>query len=309
MVMTYQQLYLAARNTLRETEGDRAAVLARELVAFAAGKTVARLVADFPDYAPDGVVRKANALVERAKAGEPLAYLLGQWEFHGMTLKVTPDVLIPRDDTEVVTQMAISKAKFLDQNPRILDLCTGSGCIGLAIARAVADARVTLGDISHGAIRVARQNVRSLGLNGRVSCLPVDALQPAAPFLGRFDMIVSNPPYVTRAEMELLDPSVRNYEPSLALDGGEDGLTFYRAILRNFGPIVKPGGYLLFEFGMGQHEAVGELMAAAGFEDLVFRADTGGIVRAVMGRYPLPPEDDLALLDELFNFDTEEKDV
>ncbi len=291
MVKTYQQLYLAARNALRETAEDHAPVLARELVAFAAGKTVAELVKDFPEYATDAVLKKAGELVERAGRGEPLAYLTGQWQFHGMTLTVTPDVLIPRDDTEVVTQMAISKAKFLDQNPRILDLCAGSGCIGLAIAKAVADARVTLGDISHGAIRVARRNVRDLGLNGRVNCLPVDALQPATPFLGQFDMIVSNPPYVTRAEMELLDPSVREFEPHLALDGGEDGLDFYRAILKNFGPAIKPGGYLLFEFGMGQHTAVGTLLEAAGFADLVFRSDTGGIVRAVMARKPDPETD------------------
>ena len=289
MVMTYQQLYSAARNTLRKTEGERAAVLARELVAFAAGKSVARLLADFPDLAPEPVIRKTDALVERAAQGEPLAYLLGQWDFHGMTLRVTPAVLIPRDDTEVVTGMAIARARYLERNPRVLDLCCGSGCIGLAIARSTADARVTLGDLSRPALQVARQNVRDLGLSGRVTCLPVDAKQPASAFLGQFDMIVSNPPYVTRADMAGLDRSVRCYEPAMALDGGEDGLDFYRAIILNFGPAVKPGGWLLFEFGMGQENAVGQMLAAAGFENLVFRADTGGIPRAVMARSPLPP--------------------
>ena len=298
MVMTYQQLYSAARSTLHRTEGERAAVLARELVAFAAGKSVARLVADFQDLAPDAVIRKAGALVDRAAAGEPLAYLLGEWEFHGMTLQVSPAVLIPRDDTEVVTGMAVARAKYLDQNPRILDLCTGSGCIGLAIAKSVADARVTLGDISRPALQVARNNVRRLGLNGRVTCLPIDVRRPAAHFLGQFDMIVSNPPYVTRAEMELLDPSVRNYEPALALDGGADGLDFYRSILSNFGAAVKPGGWLLFEFGMGQQDAVGAMLTAAGFEDLLFRADTGGITRAVMARRPLPPPEEAAFEEE-----------
>jgi release factor glutamine methyltransferase len=291
--MTYQQLYLAARSALRPTEGERAAVLARELVAFAAGKTVTTLVRDFPDYASDDVVARANSLVERACSGEPLAYILGQWEFHGMTLKVTPDVLIPRDDTEAVTQLAIARTRTLDPNPRILDLCTGSGCIGLAIAKKAKDARVTLGDISPGAIRVAKENVKTQGLNGRVNCLKINALEPASAFLGQFDMIVSNPPYVTRAEMDLLDPSVREFEPHLALDGGEDGLDFYRAIVRNFGPAVKPGGYLLFEFGMDQHAAVGGILEQAGFEDLLFQRDTGGIIRAVMARKPGPdPEEE-----------------
>lgn len=213
-----------------------------------------------------------------------MPYILGEWDFYGMTLTVTPDVLIPRDDTMAVTELAIKKALFLEQNPRILDLCTGSGCIGLAIARRVKDARVTLGDVSPAALRVARQNVGSQRLSGRVKCLTIDVRQPAAPFLGTFDLIVSNPPYVTTAEMETLDPSVRDYEPHLALWGGDDGLDFYRAIVRNFTPALNPGGWLCFEFGMGQDAAVCDLLRRAGYEIAELKKDTADITRAVLAR-------------------------
>ena len=202
-----------------------------------------------------------------------------------MTLTVTPDVLIPRDDTMAVTELAIKKALFLHQNPRILDLCTGSGCIGLAVARRVKDAKVTLSDLSPDALRVAKKNVTDLRLGGRVSCVLVDVRKPAAPFLGKFDLIVSNPPYVTTAEMEALDPSVRDFEPHLALHGGEDGLDYYRAILRNFTPALRPGGCLALEFGMGQEEAVCALLTEADYRILELREDNSGIPRAVLAQY------------------------
>ena len=120
-----------------------------------------------------------------------MPYILGQWDFYGMTLIVTPDVLIPRDDTVVVTELAIKKAMYLEQNPRILDLCTGSGCIGLAVARRVKDARVTLGDISPAALRVARRNISQLKLTGRVNCVAMDARKPAQELLGTVAFLLS----------------------------------------------------------------------------------------------------------------------
>ena len=201
-----------------------------------------------------------------------------------MTLTVTPDVLIPRDDTVVVTELAIKKAMYLEQNPRILDLCTGSGCIGLAIARRVKDARVTLGDVSAAALRVARRNVSQLKLTGRVNCVAMDALKPAQEFLGTYDLIVSNPPYVTTQEMETLDPSVRDFEPHLALDGGADGLDFYRAIIKNYSSALAPRGYLCFEFGMGQENAVCSLLMRGGYEILELKKDTAEITRAVLAQ-------------------------
>ena len=194
---------------------------------------------------------------------------------------MTPDVLIPRDDTLAVTELAIERLQGREGPLRVLDLCTGSGCIGLAIADAVPNARVTLGDVSPAALRVAKQNISDLGFSTRVTAFELDVLKPAPAFLGQFDVLVSNPPYITKMEMAELEPSVRNFEPHLALDGGEDGLDFYRAIVRNYGGLVKPGGALCFEFGMGQEDAVCAILREGGFAEPELRKDYRGVVRAV----------------------------
>ncbi len=284
MVKKYADLYLDARRALLPKEGQFASNIARELVCAASGKSPERMIADRELYASEEVCELTESFVARYLKGEPMPYILGQWDFYDMTLMVNPDVLIPRDDTTVVTELAIKKALFLNENPRILDLCTGTGCIGLAIAKRVKDARVTLADISAGALRVARRNVQNQKLAARVSCIPLDVKQPAQDFLGKFDLIVSNPPYITSAEMETLDPSVRDFEPHLALDGGEDGLDFYRAIVENFTPVLNDGGYLCFEFGMGQENAVCELLRKAGYEIIELRKDSAEITRAVLAR-------------------------
>ncbi len=284
MVKTYAELYLDARRALLATEGQFAGNIARELICAASGKTAEQMIADRDLYASQEVCELSESFVQRYLKGEPVPYILGQWNFYDMTLVVTPDVLIPRDDTMVVTELAIKKALFLEQNPRILDLCTGSGCIGLAIARRVKDARVTLGDVSPAALRVARRNVQLQKLTGRVSCVPIDVRKPAQDFLGTFDLIVSNPPYIATPELRTLDVSVRDYEPCLALDGGPDGLDFYRAIVKNFTHALNPGGYLCLEHGIGQEEAVGDILRAAGYTLLEQRKDTAEITRAVLAR-------------------------
>ncbi len=290
MVKTYADLYLDARKAFLPGDGMYAANLARELVCAASGKTPEAIVADRSLYASEEICARTEDYVRRHLAGEPIAYILGQWDFIDMTLTVTPDVLIPRDDTMTVVELAVKKALFLPQNPRILDLCTGSGCIGLALARRVQDAKVTLSDVSQAALRVARKNVTDLHLSGRVSCVPADVTKPAAPFLGKFDLVTANPPYVTTAEYESLDPSVRDYEPRLALDGGADGLDFYRAIAENFRSVIRPGGWLVLEFGMGQEDAVCGILRAKDFEIHELRQDNSHITRAVLARYGKPEE-------------------
>lgn len=285
MVKTYADLYLDARKALLPSEGMYAGNIARELVCAASGKTQEALIADRSLYASEEICLRVENFVRRHLSGEPTAYILGQWDFADMTLTVTPDVLIPRDDSMAVTELAIKKALFLPQNPRVLDLCTGSGCIGLAVARRVKDAKITLADVSPEALRVAKKNVADLRLGGRVSCVLADVKKPAAPFLGKFDLIVSNPPYVTTAEMETLDSSVKDFEPHLALHGGEDGLDFYRAIVRNFSPALRPGGCVAFEFGRGQERAVCEILEAADYRILEWKEDNSGIVRAVLAQH------------------------
>ena len=282
MVKRYADLYLDARKALLPAEGEQAAVIARELLCKVSGKTAAQFLSDRELYASEELGAQMEDGVRRILAGEPLPYVLEEWDFYGMTLKVTRDTLIPRDDTMAVADLAIKKAMFLDQNPRILDLCTGTGCIGLAVANRVKDARVTLADVSPEALRVAKENAARF--SPRVSCILADVLQPASPLLKNYDLIVSNPPYVTDEEMLELPPSVRDYEPELALRGGEDGLDFYRAIVKNFTCVLKEEGYICFEFGMGQENGVCAILEEGGYEILKLQEDSRGIIRAVMAR-------------------------
>lgn len=286
MVKTYSQLYLDARRQLMQTEdAQTASFLARNLLCHFSGKSHESILTDRDLYASVAICSAMEEATARAAKGEPLAYILGEWEFYGLKLYVDKNVLIPRDDTVAVTQLAVNQALFLDHDPRILDLCTGSGCIGLAVASRVKDARVTLADISRDALAVAKKNVTAHHLSGRVSCVQADALKPANAFLGKFDLIVSNPPYITGREMTELPDSVKDYEPHLALHGGEDGLDFYRAIIDNYTPALKPGGYLCFEFGMGQGDDICNLLLKSGYTILERARDYNDRERAVLARY------------------------
>ena len=286
MVKQYSQLYLEARRALLSTEDRQTASLyARNLLCHLSGKTQEQLLAAEYLYASEEVCQAVEKAVQRLIGGEPLAYVLGEWDFYGLRLEVNKNVLIPRDDTCAVTELAIRNALFLEQAPRILDLCTGSGCIGLAIASRVKDARVTLADISKDALAVAKRNVASAHMTGRVSCIQADAQSKAPAFLGKFDMIVSNPPYVTAAEMEELPLSVRDFEPHLALLGGEDGLDFYRAITENYKTALKDGGYLCYEFGEDQGDSICQILEKDGFTIIERAKDFNDRERAVIARY------------------------
>ena len=262
-----------------------ASLLARNLLCYVSGKTQEQIIADREMYANQDICAAMESAVQRVLDGEPLAYGLGEWSFYGMTLYVDKNVLIPRDDTCAVTQLAIKRGLFLDQDPRVLDLCTGSGCIGLAIANRVKDARVTLADVSRDALAVAKKNITRHKLSARVSCVQADALAPASSFLGKFDLIVSNPPYITTEEMRELPSSVKDHEPHLALHGGKDGLKFYRAIVENYTSALKPGGYLCFEFGMGQGDDVCEILQNNGYTVLERVQDFNERERAVLAQY------------------------
>ena len=283
--MTLSELYVQTRKALMAQEdANTAGILAREILCYVTGKSKEQFLAQRNHYATGQEYLEADGLVNRILSGEPLAYVLGEWEFYGMKLTVTPDVLIPRDDTCAVTELAIKQALFLDANPRILDLCTGSGCIGLAIANRVKDARVTLADISREAIQIAKKNITAQKLSARVSCVQANALEQPNAFLGKFDLIVSNPPYITTEEMKQLPASVANFEPPLALYGGEDGLDFYRSITANYKNALKDGGFLAFEFGMGQGDAVCALLEENGYTILERSRDYNDRERAVLAQ-------------------------
>lgn len=286
MVKTYGDLYVRTRDRLRLTEPpETAGPMARDLVSTLSGMTQEAFLAERDKPVSEELTARVDMAVDRYLAGEPLPYVLGEWTFYGLDLYVSPDVLIPRDDTCAVAELAIHRGLFLNQNPRILDLCCGSGCIGLAIASRLKDARVTLADLSGPALSVARKNIQRNHMGGRVSCVQVDAMEAPPAFLGKFDMIVSNPPYVTASEMEELPDSVKKYEPHMALFGGTDGLNFYRAITKNFRDLLKPGGFLCYEFGMGQGDAVCAILEENGFTVLERTLDFNERERAVLAQY------------------------
>lgn len=284
--MTHRELYNRTRNALSQIETQQtASLIARDLICTFSGQTPEQMLSALEYGADPAVVSKVEDGVRRLLNDEPLAYILGEWEFYGLKLFVGPDVLIPRDDTCAVAELAINRTLFLEKDPRILDLCCGSGCIGLAVASRVKDARVTLADISKEALAVAKKNIAQNKLGGRMSIFQVDARKKAPNFLGKFDMIVSNPPYITGEEMKQLPRSVDAFEPHLALYGGEDGLDFYRAILANFTPALKPGGCVCFEFGMGQGDAVCRLLEENDYTVLERKRDYNDRERAVLAQY------------------------
>lgn len=234
---------------------------------------------------PEEQEREALACLARRLKEEPLQYIFGYSYFNGRKILVEPGALIPRMETELLALRAVElivQEKMRD----VLDLCCGTGCIGLTAA-CDTDASVTLGDISEKALAVCRKNAAFWGVSEQVAITALDALSlPQGPL---FDLVICNPPYITEEEMGLIAPEVEQFEPRLALCGGKDGLLFYRAVVAQAERILKPGGWLLFEVGEGQAVLVSEMMAGA-FTEVCSRPDLCGIRRMVEGRKNLQPD-------------------
>ena len=292
MPATYNDLYLDARKALKAAGVEQAQLEARELLCFASGKAREEFLRDLPLYASDGVEQRFRGLLARRLKGEPVAYLIGEWEFYGLTLDVCRDVLIPRPDTETLVEQGILFVRDMPDGTRVLDLCAGSGCIGLAIADNCPNTTVILAEWSADALRVCRQNILRCGLSQQVSAAQTDALEPPPRLLRDFDLILCNPPYIPTLEVGRLDPSVRDYEPRMALDGGEDGLKFYRAVAKKWKRALKPGGKLIFEVGYDQAPAVKAIMEEQGFQDIQTAMDPGMHWRVVEGNTERRTEDE-----------------
>lgn len=282
MATTYNNLYLDARRALKAAGSDNPQLEAQELLRFAADKSRQELFRDMTLYASAPIAARFQELMERRLAGEPVAYLIGEWEFYGLPLDISPDVLVPRDDTEILARQAIERASAYPEEARVLDLCAGSGCVGLAIAKRCPRSKVILGDVDQAALRVCRQNTRRNGLTAQVSACQMNALEKPSSALWDFDVIAANPPYIPTGELETLE--VAKFEPRLALDGGADGLDFYRAITEKWVPSLRPGGWLICEVGIGQVGKVEELFYRHGLKDIQTYQDTGEIWRVVEGR-------------------------
>jgi len=283
MATTYNNLYLDTRARLRKAGVEGAQLEARELVCYAADKSREQLYRDMSLYVSAALEKRVDDLVRRRLAGEPVAYIIGEWEFYGLPLDINRDVLIPRGDTEVLAERGIARAAAAGEGARVLDLCAGSGCVGLAVAANVPQCRVVLGELSEGALRTCKQNVRRNQLNARVTCLSVDALEPPSSALWDFDVIVCNPPYIPTGDIDGLEVSVKDFEPHMALDGGEDGLDFYRTIAAKWKSALRLGGTLIFEVGIGQAPDVENILAQNGYENIQSTQDTQGIWRVVEG--------------------------
>jgi len=210
--------------------------------------------------------------VSRRKLGEPLQYIIGEWDFMGRTFRTDSRALIPRPETELLVEEALS---FLKPAMIVLDLCTGSGCIAATIAGA-GEYSVTAADISTDALALARENSEGLGVNFVQSNL-------FSNIKGMFDVIISNPPYITTKEMETLSPTVLDYEPHLALHGGDDGMDIYRRLISESLNFLKPGGALFLEIGPAP---VKDIMEASGFKNVQLKNDYSGLPRIVYGVKP-----------------------
>jgi len=260
---------------------------ARLLVSAASGLDLTRLIVETERQLTADEANALEAFAARRIAGEPIARILGEQEFWGLGLALAPATLIPRPDTETVVEAALDCARAMrvdDGRYRIADLGTGSGAILLALLTELPDATGIGTDLVEETLAIARTNAERHGLANRASFVASDF---AAALEGPFDLVVSNPPYIRSADIAALAIEVRDHDPHLALDGGTDGLDAYRVITRQASALLKPGGALVVEIGVGQEADVMQLMGAAGLLRATgARADLAGIPRALTGRKP-----------------------
>ncbi len=276
--MTRHDWWQQATATLTAAGCEDAAFDARCLLEDVGGLPRGRMPDDTA-LTDDAYERLQQALTRRAD-GYPLQYILGEWDFLTLTLRVGEGVLIPRADTEVLCETAADRLRAVDA-PRVLDLCAGSGCVGLGIASLCAGAQVTAVELSDAAMTYLNENIaRYPALS--VTAVQADVLTDAERFATDYDAIVSNPPYIPTADMDTLMREV-HHEPRMALDGSADGLRFYRVIADVWSRRLRDGGFCAVEVGVGQADAVAALFAAAGLIDVHTVDDLGGVARVVCG--------------------------
>ena len=277
----YKELYREGVQVLTPVlnEEREAQLDTRLLLEYVCGTNLQTLILDGDRPVSAQETALFREYVARRKNREPLAYILGEWDFMGLSFEVSPDVLIPEQDTENLIEEIM---KDLHDSDRILDLCTGSGCILLSLLKYSNGTTGVGTDLSKRALAMAKRNAERLGLTDRVDLRCGDLFAPIGEN-EKFDIIVSNPPYIKTETIEHLAPEVRDHEPMMALDGGEDGLTFYRRIIPEAVRHLVTGGYLFLEIGYDQGDAVAALMRDAGYYDVRTIKDYGGNDRIVCG--------------------------
>jgi release factor glutamine methyltransferase len=273
---TIQRLLAWITEYLTKNEVDAPRLSAEMLLSHVLNLKRIELYARFDQPVEQQALDRLRDLVKRAGQHEPVAYLIGRTEFYSLEFEVTPDCLIPRPETELLVQRAIEFLRTREGEQHVCDLCTGCGCIAVAIAKSFPGAHLIATDISDQALAVAARNVEKHGLAERIELLQGDLFDPLLPHLDvtQWDLIVCNPPYVSAAEYEALDKNVKDYEPQLALLAGEDGLDVYRRIGDQIDRFLKPDGALMLEIGYAQGPAVRELLDQTGaFSDIRIEKD------------------------------------
>lgn len=267
---------------------DPARLCAEMLLAHVLNTPRIRLYTDLHRPLVETELGRLRELVRRAANHEPIQYLIGHAGFYGLDIDVTPDVLIPRPETETLVDRAIDHLKFVGPTEkRVLDLCTGSGCVAIALAKTLPGVTVVASDISLAAVDRARANVAKHKLDDRITIVCGDLFEPLTklPDARAFDLIVSNPPYIATKQIESLDRNVRDYEPRLALDGGEDGLDPHRKILAQAGKWLVPAGRAMLEIAFDQEDAALWIARnSPDFEDERVFKDLGGRPRVLSVR-------------------------
>jgi release factor glutamine methyltransferase len=262
---------------------DRARRDAEALLLHVTGKNRAWMLAHESDDFGGCVAIRYASLLERRLAGEPIQYITGEAEFYGLPFRVTPHVLIPRPETEHLVETVIALCRGMER-PRIVDVGTGSGAIAVGLAHELPQAQVTATDLSDAAIEIAQENAARNGLAGRIRLVQGDLL---GPFAGQqFDVVASNPPYVSTADRATLAVEVREHEPAMALFAGADGMTMYRRLIPQAAAVLVTGGHIVLEIGYDQKQAIGNLLAESGYQEVEFVPDLQGIARVAIGRRP-----------------------
>ena len=274
--MELKELYLKGKKSFEENGFECPGIETRAILARSLDADPIELYAHPQRRVDPGRGEAFWGLLRRRLSGEPLAYVTGRREFCSRPFAVTPDVLIPRPETETLAELAIETAGRM-KNPRILDLGTGSGCLAVTLSLEARGCEVFASDVSAAALRVARRNACTHG--ARVRFVGSDFLACFAE--SSFDMIISNPPYVSEAEHADLSPEIRRYEPRIALLGGKDGLACISKIAAAAGTSLREGGFLLLEIGASQAESAERIVCENGFSDIRFQTDIGGVKRIV----------------------------
>ncbi len=277
--MTIFEAYNDTKKRLQKAGIEDYVFEAKQIIMHITGFAPSQILTDYNKKLTEFQQNNLTALIHQREVRYPLQYIFGAWEFYGRPFKVGVGVLIPRSDTETVVDSALEVLREIDK-PKVLDLCAGSGCIGITLAAEVPESKVTMVEKFDEALRYAEENIKLNKVNA--TALKGDIFEKPNIEDESVDLLISNPPYIPKEEMKYCSPEVK-FEPETALLAEDEGLNFFKAIIENYKPCIKTGGFICFEVGFKQAEKVKELLINNGFKDIKIKNDLNGIGRAVRG--------------------------